>query len=175
MPAASPRKPAADGHPSAIILGRREYVDLPDWGVPHLVAKIDTGARSSAIDVVDIEELPGERVRFTVVFDRDDKEARKTIEAPIVRRTHVKSSLGHKHDRLFVRTQIRLGDVITPIELGLVGRKRMQCRMLLGRTFLRGGYLVDCRRKHALGRKKAVSHTADQSPPPAAIKGKNKP
>jgi len=153
-PHASPPDPAlplreANRH----VIGWREYVAFPDWGIKHLRAKTDTGARTSAIDAHDIEELPGGMVRFTVAASRKHPERRYEITAPITRRTHVKSSMGHKHDRLFVTATMKVGPVVKPIEVGLVSRHKMVCRMLIGRAGLEGDFLVDPQRELLLTRK----------------------
>lgn len=134
-----------------LVIGWREYVTLPEWSIPPLKAKADTGARTSAIDVADIEEIDDRRVRFHIIADRD-RDHRVEIVAPIARRTIVRSSLGRTHDRLVVRARMRLGPVECPIELGLVCRANMLCRMLLGRRALADHFLVDSRSTYRLGR-----------------------
>lgn len=141
------------------VIGWREYVDLPDWGGARVKAKADTGARSSAIDVANLEEIDGGRVRFEVVFDRSHPDERTEVIAKITRRTHIRSSFGHRHDRLFVRTRIRIGDHEREAEIGLVCRKNMRCRMLLGRTFLEGHFLVDSGRTYVRSKRKASSRS----------------
>lgn len=133
-----------------ITIGYLESVSLPEWGIDGVLAKADTGARSSAIDVRTVEELPDSRVRFEVVVDREPEE-HVWVEAAIVRRTRIKSSFGRSHDRLMVRARIKIGDVETEAELGLVCRKRMRCRMLIGRTTLQHQFLVDSGRSFVMG------------------------
>lgn len=135
------------------MIGWREYVALPDWGIKHLRAKTDTGARTSAIDAYDIEELPGGMVRFVVVASRKHPDRRVEVVAPITRRTPVKSSMGHKHDRLFVTTTLKVGPVVKQIEVGLVSRHKMLCRMLIGRSALAGDLLVNPQRDLLLTRR----------------------
>jgi hypothetical protein len=136
------------------VIGWREYVDLPEWGGSRIKAKVDTGARTSAIDVANLEELPGDRVRFDVIFDRSEEHHRTSIETEIARRSRVKSSFGQAHDRLYVRTLIRIGEHELSAELGLVCRKTMLCRMLLGRKFIEGHFVVDAGHRYVLSRKK---------------------
>lgn len=137
------------------VIGYREYVDLPDWGIQRVKAKADTGARSSAIDVAELVELDGgERVRFDVAVSRAHRHRRITIEAPVVRRTTVRSSMGHAQPRLTVRTTLRIGPVEKSIEVGLVCRKTMICRMLLGRLALAGDFLVDSERAYLYGNRR---------------------
>ena len=136
----------------AAICGWRERIALPEWGVRRLKAKADTGARTSAIDVSDLTELPDDRVRFHLVVDRAHPEKVVEVEADIIRRARVRSSLGDRHERLVVRTTMRLGPVEKEIEIGLLCRKNMLCRMLLGRSALQPDLLVDSSRTHLLSR-----------------------
>lgn len=133
------------------IVGWREVVSLPEWGVDRVIAKIDTGARTSALHVENIEELPDDRVRFDVILSRKNPSRRVTVEAELIRRTRVRPSSGHLHDRHVVLTTMRLGSVEKPVEISLVCRKHMLCRMLVGRTALEEDFLVDAGRKYAWG------------------------
>lgn len=131
-----------------IVIGWREFVDLPEWGLFGIRAKADTGARSSAIDIDHLEELPGGKVRFQVVADRRGDGIRRTIEASLSRQSRVRSSLGDAYPRVFVETTVRLGGTVVRAEIGLVSRKNMISRMLLGRRFLEGIFLVDSGRRY---------------------------
>ena len=133
------------------VIGVAEYVDFPDWGVTQLSARIDTGARSSALHVENVRELAGSRVRFDVRLRRADVTARVSIETKVSRRAPVRSSTGQSETRLFVKAHIRLGGCEQQIELGLVDRRNMLFRMLLGRRALEGRYLVDVTKRYALG------------------------
>lgn len=137
--------------PQLRIIGVAEYVDFPDWGVRRLSARVDTGARTSALHVENVRLLPGSRVRFDVRLRRDDPEARVTVETKLSRRAPVRSSSGHTESRLFVTARVRLGGREQQIEVGLVDRRHMQYRMLLGRSALEGRFLVDVRKRYALG------------------------
>lgn len=123
------------------VIGWREWVVFPDWSL-RIRAKADTGARSSAIDCAEISELPGNRVRFTVRLDRNDRKL-ITLEAPVKLRKRVRSSSGQGNDRIFVETVMRLGEVEKTIVLSLVSRKTMIHRLLLGREALAGHFVVD--------------------------------
>ena len=126
------------------VIGYQEFVSLPAFGIDRLLVKSDSGARSSALDAKHIEELPGDRVRFEVVLSRKDRERTVTVEADVVRRTKIRPSHGETQHRLIVATELVVGDVHKTIEVSLVSRKRMICRMLLGRTALADDFLVDC-------------------------------
>ena len=140
-----------------MIIGWREWVELPEWGM-RIRAKADTGAKSSAIDCAEIIELPDERVRFTVRLSRK-KDRLVTLEAPIKLRKRVRSSTGQGHDRIFVETTLRLGESEQTILVNLVCRKTMIHRMLLGRETLGGAFLVDS----------SVDHWATPKKPSASV------
>ncbi len=136
-------------HPA--VIGWSEFVDLPDWGIRKLRAKLDTGARTSALHVESVEERPRGRVRFEVVLDRR-RDRRVRVEARVRRRARVRSSSGHYTTRLFVVTRLEVGPLAHDIEVGLVDREQMIHRMLLGRSALAGRCLVDPAHRSRLGR-----------------------
>jgi len=135
-------------HNQHTIIGWKESIDLPDWGIRDITAKADTGARRSAIDVQNIVELSGERVQFDIALHRKNRDFTQTIVAPIAHQTHVRSSNGQQHERYFVETQIKIGSKVKTIELSLVNRRNMSCRMLLGRKALEDSFLVDSQQTH---------------------------
>ena len=129
-----------------LIIGWRELVALPEWGIRAIKTKVDTGARTSAIHVDNIEELPDGRVRFVVIVKLgcgDDAAHSVTVETEVQRITRVRPSTGKIQRRLVVTTHMRIGPVERKIELSLVSRHGMICRMLLGRRALRGDFLID--------------------------------
>jgi hypothetical protein len=140
-----PRKPK-----EPLVVGWREFVALPDWGITKLKAKIDTGARTSAIHVGALEELPDGRVRFEVVVREKPRLRTTMVEATPVRRSTVKPSSGAKQKRLVFRTRLLLGAIERDIELSLVSRKGMLCRMLVGRLALPSHVLVSPTKKYIL-------------------------
>ena len=142
------------------IAGWRERVDLPEWGLHGVRAKLDTGARTSAIDVATIEHLDDGRIRFEVVGRHKPTRRTKWVEATPVRTSVVKPSHGVKQERIVCRTPIRIGAIETEIEISLVCRKKMLCRMLLGRTVLEGNVLVDSGAKYRLTEKSRKAHRA---------------
>jgi len=135
------------------VIGWVEHVDLPDWSIVRLRAKSDTGARSSALHVDNIELLSRNWVRFEVIVSLDRRSQRVPVETRVIRRSRVRSSSGHFTRRLFVRTRVRVGGVEREIELSLVDREKMIHRMLLGRSALEG-MLVDARHRYLLTAKR---------------------
>lgn len=140
-----------------ILIGWREKIDLPAWGVKSLRAKIDSGARTSAIDVDQIQMLPDGRVRFDVVLSNKHRRRRKWITAALVRTTRVRSSNGDRDTRYVVATTLRLGGLDRVVEFTLVRREDMLCRMLIGRSALSRHYLVDVSRTYLASPKPSLS------------------
>lgn len=138
------------GRAERLVIGLAEYVDIAEWRVRGLRAKVDTGARSSALHVENLREIGRDRVRFDVRLHRSNTERRVSVEAPIVRRTRVKASTGVSATRIFVAVTVQIGPFVERIELGLVDRANMLYRMLLGRTALGAHFLVDPHRRYLL-------------------------
>lgn len=141
---------SAPASPGPRPIGWREYIDLPEWNVEKILAKSDTGALGCAIDVANIEELPGNRVRFDVVTSRRKQGGHQRVETEVVRRARVRSSNGALQTRLSVATTLRVGNVSKRVEFSLVSRESMLCRVLLGRKALERDFLVDAGRKFLL-------------------------
>lgn len=152
----TPAAPAARPSPGLrVIIGYAESVDLPAWGIEGLRTKVDTGARSSALHVSDLRMgRAGRTVRFRVVLTRKGKRHGVEIEAPVVRRTQVRSSSGHTEERVVVRTQVRVGPLTKEVEITLTERAAMRYRMLLGRTALAPEFLVDSSHRYTAGKPK---------------------
>lgn len=134
------------------LIGRREFVAFPEWDVVGIEAKIDTGARTSAVHVEDAVRLKGNRVRFHLVTSRKKPFKHVEVKSGIVRVTRVRSSTGQVQERFVVSTLIKIGNIKRRIEMSLVGRDKMLCRMLLGRTALTG-FLIDPDAKYLHGRR----------------------
>src|SRR5262245_35937330 len=100
---------------------------------------MDTGARTSALHVENIQELPNDRVRFEVRLSRKKLDRRVSVETDISRRANVRPSSGVSEARIFVRARVQIGPVVDEIELSLVSREKMIFRMLIGRSALRNG------------------------------------
>lgn len=135
------------------IIGRSEYIDFPDWGIRQILAKTDTGAKSSALHVEDITLLEDGQVRFHVVVRR--KPERELVEVTTVptRWAKVRSSSGHYQKRCFVKTRAIMGPIEKEIEISLVSREELNYRMLIGRQALHKDFVVDVSKQHALAPK----------------------
>jgi ribosomal protein S6--L-glutamate ligase len=129
-----------------LVLGWEEWVALPKLGLPAIKAKVDTGARTSALHAYYVEPFVAGRVRkvrFGVhpVPRRDDPAIECT--ARLVDRREVRSSNGEREQRYVIETPVRIGDREWPIEVTLANRNMMTYRMLLGRQAIAEGVLVD--------------------------------
>ncbi|MFC4785936.1 ATP-dependent zinc protease family protein [Nocardioides sp. MAHUQ-72] len=137
------------------IAGWREWVGLPDCGVSWVKAKIDTGARSSALHAFDIEqfERDGEPwVRYSIHPWQGSGEDATTVESRVHDRRVVRSSSGHSDERYVVRMDVRLVGRTVTTEMTLSRRDQMGFRMLIGREALRQDFVVDPARSYLGGR-----------------------
>lgn len=152
-------------HSERWVIGLSEFVDIPEWRISGLRAKIDTGARSSALHVENLRETARGEVSFDVRLHRSRTERRVTIVAPIARKARVRSSTGHTSIRVFVTVAVRIGPVLRVIDMGLVDRAKMIYRMLLGRTALEHDFLVDPRGRYLVTtppRRRSAERTSEK-------------
>jgi hypothetical protein len=131
-----------------LVLGRSEFVNLTDWGITGLLAKVDTGAKTSALHVEDLAFDGNGEVRFRVILSMQRHAPSVMVTAPVIRWAKVRSSSGHFTKRCFVETTVQIGPVTKRIEISLDSREKMQYRMLLGRQALARDFLVDVAKRH---------------------------
>lgn len=135
-------------------VGWREWVALPDLGIGRIKAKIDTGAKTSALHAFFVEDFMDDgvrKVRFRVHPERDDAGYICEAVAEAIDRRKVRDSGGHEEERWVIRTHLRMGDQEFPIEMNLTDRETMRFRMLIGREALRGKFNVDPQGSYKLG------------------------
>jgi hypothetical protein len=141
--------PATPAHPATKkkkIVGWREWVRLPDLKVPKIKAKLDTGARTSALHAFRVTPFTKDGAAYVRFFvhplQRKSKPEIRCVALVIDHRT-VTDSGGRREERPVIRTVLKIGRSRYPIELTLTNRDEMGFRMLLGRQALRRRYLVD--------------------------------
>lgn len=122
---------------AGLVVGWREWVALPELGLPAIKVKVDTGARSSALHAFDIER---DDTAGTVSFNVNPLQRNSVVvlrcTAPLIDIRRVTDSGGHAEERLFIRTDVEIGGMRRAIEITLTERHDMLFRMLLGRTAL---------------------------------------
>lgn len=127
-------------------LGWREWVSLPDLGLVAIKAKVDTGAKTSALHafkVIPYEENGIEMVRFFVHPIQNNRNFYIECTVPVKEQRKVRDSGGHMEMRYVIETDVKISNKRFPIELTLTNRDTMKFRMLLGRSALKNRAIVD--------------------------------
>jgi hypothetical protein len=133
------------------LIGCREYLDFPEWRLRRIRAKVDTGACTSAIDVVsyELKQAAGGGLVAALHMALNRRHDRwKLVETPVLRLVGVRSSSGVREERPVVEALVRIGPLSKRIQLTVTNRARMCYRMLLGREALAGSFLVDVSKKY---------------------------
>lgn len=140
-----------------IIIRWREWVGLPELGIEQIKAKVDTGARTSALHAFKIKPFSEggvEHVEFHLHPMQRDLETIQVCRAPVIDQRTVTDSGGHKEDRWVIATSVTIGPHTLPIEMTLTSRDEMLFRMLLGRTAIKNIALVNPARSYLVGKRK---------------------
>ncbi len=127
-------------------LGWREWVALPDLNLPAIKAKVDTGARTSALHAYLLEPYTDggiDMLRFLIHPIQRNQTFFVECHAPILDHREVTDSGGHREMRYVIQSDVVVGNNRWPIELTLTNRDTMRFRMLLGRRAMEDRYLVD--------------------------------
>lgn len=128
------------------LVGFREWVHLPDLGLQNIKAKIDTGARTSALHAFSIQDFfenGKHRIRFLIHPIQHNTDTVMQCESDIIDKRIVTDSGGHSEERFVIRSQLILGLFQFEIELTLTERDNMRFRMLLGRNALKRRFIVN--------------------------------
>ena len=137
-----------------IILGWREWVALPDLNINRIKAKIDTGARTSALHafVIDPYHKGNEQwVMFAIHPEQLHTDVSIECHAKVKDRRLVTDSGGHKQRRYVIETPVMLGTLQVTTEITLTNRDSMRFRMLLGRTAMKGRFMVNPQASYCQG------------------------
>lgn len=149
------------------IIGWREWANLPDLGVERIKAKIDTGARTSALHAFRITPFSKYGAAY-VRFVLHPIQRKKTPEVPcvalVIDHRRVMDSGGRCEERYVIRTTLKIGKSRWPVELTLTNRDQMGFRMLIGRQALRRRYMIDPSRSFIAGRLKKKKRPIRKTP-----------
>jgi hypothetical protein len=138
-----------------LLVGWREWCQLPQLNIRGIKAKIDTGARTSALHAFNIRlhnKKGRQLVQFSVYPLQGDRSIIVNCEAPLVDTRYITSSNGHKEYRYIILTNLTIGSRTRVIELSLSNRDPLKFRMLLGREALKNIALIDANRSFCQGR-----------------------
>ncbi|WP_224490145.1 30S ribosomal protein S6--L-glutamate ligase [Robertkochia flava] len=146
-----------------IIIGSEEWVSLPDLNIPAIKARVDSGAKTSALHAVNIEPFQRNNeawVSFDVYPLQDNGKKRIRCQAFVIDKRVIKSSTGNRESRYIIKTPITIGNESWDIEISLTNRDSMGYRMLFGREAMIGRMLVDPENSFMMGRmsEEEVSH-----------------
>lgn len=149
-------QPTRGAGSAKFVVGWREWIALPELGIPAIKVKIDTGARTSALHTHDYEIYNNDegerRVRFHLHPLRRTQAIELSCDAAVVDEIEVKDSGGHAELRPFVMARAQLGEFSWEIRVSLTNRESMKFRMLLGRTALAGLFVVDSNASYLTGK-----------------------
>ena len=151
-----------NGSSDLLTLGWREWVALPELGIQQIKAKVDTGARTSALHAFEVRpysEDGRDRVEFLMHPMQKDTDTVVTCTADVLDKRLVTDYGGHKEERYVIGTTLSIGGNAWPIETTLTSRDDMRFRMLLGRTAIKGRAQVNPARSYLVGKKKRKKTT----------------
>ena len=147
-------------------LGWREWIELPELGLPPIKAKVDTGARTSALHAFSVNpyvENGVQRVEFSIHPQQHNNDYEVACTAAVIDHRSVTDSGGHKEDRWVIETPMIIGKHRWPIEMTLTSRDDMRFRMLLGRTAITGRAYVDPAASYLIGKRRRGTRQKKQS------------
>ncbi|KGM55255.1 hypothetical protein N800_14910 [Lysobacter daejeonensis GH1-9] len=151
---------------TTVVLGWREWVSLPGLGIDAVRAKVDSGARTSALHVDAQWRFREQGVPWVGfrVSPGAPGQAAVEVAAPIWDERPVTDSGGHRTLRAFLRTTLVLGGIEREIEMNLADRHGMLFPMLLGRTAMARAFTVDPARSFLHGRARPVAAPSSMFP-----------
>jgi hypothetical protein len=138
-----------------LTVGWREWISLPDLKIESIKAKFDTGARTSVLHTYFIEPIMSSdipRVRFGVHPLQKSNKRDVVCTGDIIDYRRIVDSGGHPEMRYIIRTSVKVGERIWPIDLSLTNREQMRFRLLIGRTAISGHLIIDPQISFTLGR-----------------------
>ncbi len=150
-----------------LIIGKEEWCAFPELNLPAVKARIDSGAKTSALHAFNIHTFTEDGKKY-VYFDihpiQDNRKIIQNCRAEVIDRRIVKSSSGEKERRFVIKTPIKIGDELWDIEVTLSNRDSMGYRMLLGRKAMAGRTLIDPEASFCLGTRKEADIVKEYRP-----------
>ncbi|MFT5971155.1 MAG: hypothetical protein ACI8ZO_001674 [Flavobacteriales bacterium] len=125
------------------LIGRKEYISFPDFGLQRVNAKIDTGAYTSSLHCSSVKEKMKDGVLKLRVNFHDSEDALISVFFDDFEKTKVKSSTGVSQERYLVNLRVKLGTKIYKTPITLANRSEMKCPVLIGRKLLHKRFIVD--------------------------------
>ncbi len=108
-----------------------------------LRAKLDTGAKTSSLNAFNIKEFDRQNEKFIQFDVVDNRGSKKTIEKKLIRYVKIKEHDTLPVERPVILLSICLGSVYKQAEVNLIDRSAFNYRLLIGRRFLEGTFLID--------------------------------
>jgi hypothetical protein len=138
-----------------LLIGWKERLDFPTWGIRRVKAKADTGARTSALDAVSYElyhaDGAGLCIRLRLALQRKAHLGElRVVETPVLRMVVVRNSSGMREQRPLIEAEVALGPVRKRVLLTVTNRAAMRFRVILGRLALADDFVVDVSKKYLL-------------------------
>lgn len=137
-----------------LVVGSEEWCSFPELGIPTIKARVDSGAKTSALHAINIAPFvknDSSWVKFDINPIQNNSKTIIHCEAPLIDKRIVKSSSGFREQRYVIKTNLKIGELTWPIEMTLTNRDTMGFRMLLGREAMSGRILVDPEKQFLLG------------------------
>ncbi len=128
------------------IIGSEEWCELPSLGIPAIISRVDSGAKTSSIHAFNIHSHRKEKVLWVSFEVHPLQKDRRTVvrcEAEVIGRRDIKSSTGISEKRYVIKTDMIMGNASWEIELSLSNRDSMGFRMLLGREAMKDRIMID--------------------------------
>jgi hypothetical protein len=138
-----------------LIVGWREWISIPDLGIKSIKAKMDTGARTSALHTYFIEPTGSSEkplVRFGVHPSQKSDKNGIICTADVIDQRRIVDSGGHPELRYIIRTSIVVGGEKWPVDLSLTNRANMRFRLLIGRSAISEKLIIDPHHSFTLGK-----------------------
>lgn len=145
------------------LIGRREFVNIPELGISNLEAKVDTGAYTSSLhcEKIDVAIEEGQEVLYFTISPGEDARVFRFVHFD---RKKIKNSFGEMEERYVIKTAVNLGKKSIRSVISLSNRDNMRYPLLIGRRLLKSKFLIDVNRIHTggIGMKRLLAEISDK-------------